>query len=331
MSVSSPPRELPRPLAAGVLLAFGASLVAVLVTPWCTRDRVHDPQSFVAALRAAAALQPGDTVLIHPPWRHDVLEAVRASGLLPPGSRASTALARRHGDPWPPLVVVADAALPLPRALDHHLGQAGPASVHAGVRVVRSSGGAGTSESASGTDLTAELARAAVEVRTPGASGTVITPCPWDAVRQRHVCRGLPEWMTVGMDTLLIGGRRERCVWAHPITGGELSVAFPPRALRGRLALDLAFSDGAADNRTGARVDAEVKVNGRTLGRLARLPGARGFASSTLDLEAAVAGEAGEASEVGVEIVIRTPNDGQRHTCFRLSVRPAASSAGAAP
>ena len=86
--------------AAFVVFAFALSLVAVVITPWCTRDRVHEPSMWVEAVRNCAAeasapgcamLARGDVVLVHPPWREDVARALRASGAVPAGALVTTA------------------------------------------------------------------------------------------------------------------------------------------------------------------------------------------------------------------------------------------------
>lgn len=310
-----------RPLAAAVLLAFASGLISVVVTPHCTQDRVEDPQAFVRAAQSMRdVVVPGDTVLVHPPWRHDVVRALNQPGVLPAGTQATLALGRRHGEPWPDLVLIADDALPLPRALEEHLHAAAPAHTRVveGVRVVRLGSGPLTGV----VDLAHFLAQARVEVRKPSASGPVVTPCPWDSARQRHVCAGLPEWMTVGLDTFTIGGRSERCVWAHPISHGEVVIAFPPQRLHDMLVLELAFTDGASDNPALAGVTAELRANGGLLGELVRPPGQRGFVQGAFTPP---------HSPTSVEVVLRTPNDAQRHTCFRLSARPSDRPSGPQP
>jgi hypothetical protein len=302
--------------AAAVLLAFAASFLVVFAAPRCTRDRVTDEAVWLEAMaraRDAGMITRGDVVLIHPPWREDVVAAAGAAGVLPPGARATAALAPRHGEPLPPLVLVMDAGLPLPRALRRRI-DATRRTASGGVEIVRlraDDGADGDGEGDGSIDLASSLSQARVEVRLPGREPV---PCRFSPIAQRHLCEGLPEWMFVGEQEHQVGGRRERCVWAHPVTGGEVAVRWERPTLLSGLSLSLALTDAAADNRAGAAVKAELRLGGRPIGEVTREPGRRGFAHKTF----AVGSEAAPA-EGALELVLSTPDDGQRHTCFRLT------------
>ncbi|MBI1948271.1 MAG: hypothetical protein HYS27_21465 [Deltaproteobacteria bacterium] len=292
--------------AALVLAAFVASLAWVALTPWCTRDRAS-ADDFVAAARAAAIAEipPGSLVLVHPPWRDDAVAAVRAAGVVADPAAVTSAFAPRHGEPWPPLVVLADAdASPLPRALrarledERRVGSVAVARTAPGVPL--GAGDAGT------RDLSDGLAAAEVEV----VRGAAVTRCSWSPVERRHRCPGMPEWVHVGVEELPVNGRAQRCTWAHPITDATLVVRFPAVPLQGALTLELALTDGAADNAALAPVRAALLVDGAPALELLQRPGRRGFTRGT-----AAAG----ARDAQVELRLTTPNDGQRHTCFRLT------------
>jgi hypothetical protein len=282
-------------------LVVGAFVIAVAVTvvqPFLQRDVAAS--AFTRALAARASLvQRGDTVLVHPPWRDDVVTALRASALVPASVTITEVIAPRHGDPLPSLVVVADEGWPLPRNLAARV--PADASAVEGVRVFRI-GGASSSSSTSGLDD----GRARVHVET--AAGTRIE-CPWLPARRRHVCNGLPEWMTVGDDTLLVQGRRERCTWAHPITGGVVVVDYgvvdvPPTGLT----LSAALTDAAADNPAGAAVTVSALLDDDE--RSVTVQHERGFQ----DVHVAAPAVRGR-----LQVRVTTANDGQRHTCYRLA------------
>jgi hypothetical protein len=162
---------------------------------------------------------------------------------------------------------------------------------------------------APGRDLSERIAEARVSVDD--------VQCPWSASQQRHVCEGLPEWMYVGVQDLPVGGSTQRCVWAHPKTDSTLRIEFPNVALLDELQLDLAITDPAATNTQAAPVRAQLFVDDVMKTLLVRDPGKRGFATTSVRTQQ-------KTSTVRLDIT--TPNDGQRHTCFRLTAAAAASS-----
>lgn len=296
-----------RARAAVVLAAFVASLAWVVVTPWCTRDGATTEEYVAAARTLGDDLPAGGIVLVHPPWRDDAVAAIRAANIGPPSSAVTTALSPRHGDPLPPLVaLVDDAAPPLPRALR---ARRTSERVLGAVRVV-SFEAAATERAA--RDLSDALAFAEVSVERADAT----VRCAWSPMARRHVCPDLPEWMHVGVEELRIGGRPQRCTWAHPMNDAVVVVRFPSLHLTGALTLELALTDGAADNAGLAPVRAAVLVDERAVLELEKPPGSRGFVRAT--------SPTGATRDAAVEIRVTTPSDGQRHACFRLT-------SGAAP
>ncbi len=283
--------------------AFAASLLVVLLTPLCTRDRIPDRAAWVDAVSHSDLIRPGDVVLVHPPWRDDVATALRANGTLPRGAVATVALSPRHGDALPPLVVVTDGSAPLPALFDDLLE---PAVERGGIRIARVHPRTGD---AGGRSLLDGLRDAHVELR----SSDDVIPCPWDALAERHVCVGQPEWQHVGTAELPVAGAQVTCAWAHPKTGAVLSIRFEHAALLDALDLSLALTDGAADNKSAAAVTAALLVDDVEVATVTKKPGARGFVKTSA---ATVAGEH------AVEVRITTPNDGQRHTCFLLDTFP---------
>jgi len=124
-----------------VVAAFALSLFVVALTPWWTSDGVRDPAAFVAALEASRELvRPGDRVVVHPPWRDDVVAAIERARIVPDGVVVSTAFAPKHGARVPPLVIVRDVGAPgLSRALRAVLDEAS-ARRTGDVEVVRAGG-----------------------------------------------------------------------------------------------------------------------------------------------------------------------------------------------
>jgi hypothetical protein len=256
-------------------------------------------------VKNSALIQPGDRVLIHPPWRDDVVSEAITRLRLPPGATVSEAFTRASDGPWPPLVVIAVGNAPLPKRIEERRLSLGVEVVAVGdTRIFRLP--------AAQNEGGLNIATAAVSVEATGRR----VQCPWNAQRRRHVCPGLPQWMTVGEDTLQIGGRGERCFWSHPISGGRVVVDFGIIDVSAGLDFAAALSDGAVDNRSGAAVDFELIINDSVAARL-KAHRRKGFQRASVD--GSVAGNG--APSARVKVVVSTDNDGQRHACFRLATR----------
>jgi len=291
----------PRPRDVAVIVAFGVALIATVVSPWWGRDRLGAADVGGGARGLLPGLvQPGDTVLVHPPWRDDVVAALRAPGALPlpAGVVVTEAFTRRHGDPWPSLVVVAEGVHPWPASLENRRVALGvDVTERAGLRVFRLPGDVAPRD-------VVDVGRATVRVER--GDGSVVA-CPWDTERRRHVCRGLGPWMTVGAETMQIAGQKAGCTWSHPITGGRLVVDYGRVDLASAVAFEAALSDVAADNTQGAPVTFTVRVD--DVARTLTVHRARGFAR--LDLPA--------TGTAHVVVEVATSHDGQRHACHRFN------------
>lgn len=287
-----------------VIVAFGVALLITALTPWWGRDRLS-AGAVVDAARAAlpALVQPGDTILVHPPWRDDVVAALRAPDgvVLPAGVGITEAFTRRHGDPWPALVVLAEGVQPWPASLEARRVSLGVDVVEVGgLRLFRLPGDAAP--------------RGAVEVsnarvRVERGDGSVVV-CPWAPARRRHVCRGLGPWMTVGHETMQIAGRKVDCVWSHPISGGRLIIDYGRVDLSGGLTFEAALSDVAAGNPQGAAVIFTVRVDDSA--RTVTVHRGRGFSPLALP----------DSGVARVVVEVATANDGQRHVCHRFTAPP---------
>lgn len=292
-----------RAVALVVVTAFVASLVISLLSPLLAADGVVGTEPFVEALRARASeLRPGDRVLVHPPWRDDVVEAIERAAVLPAGVEATTALSPRHGEALRRVLVLADPSAPLPRSLKRALAGE-PRGRVAGVDVTLLASGA-----ASGSHrLDERLAEARVYVVTADDRRV---DCRYSASAGRHVCPGLPEWMYVGPYTVVAAGRSHECVWSHPTTKGRVVTRFEDVRLPEAFALSHGLSDNAARNPRGAKVTVTLKVDGVEIGRAVHEN--RG----SFDRERFAVPKPGGTGDVEVEVT--TPDDGMRHFCWSL-------------
>jgi hypothetical protein len=296
------------------VVVCGLALALTLLQPWWGRDRV-DADVVVAAIdRHRELIQPGDLVLVHPPWRDDVVELARRSLTLPPGAHISEAFTRRSTDAWPAITVVAEGVHPWPAAIEARRRASHAAIIDDGtVRFFRlpadpaatSTVGAKVGTTA-GTTAGTDLIPTRVEVSDAAGART---DCPWDSRARRHVCTGLAAWMTVGADTLVVNGRNEACTWAHPISGGRVVIDFDTVDVSHGLHLQAALSDAAVDNPDGAAVNYALVVDDVPSAQPLVVHRRRGFQSM---------GVPPRAGTARVQLIVSTEHDGQRHTCFRL-------------
>ncbi len=300
-----------RPGAIAAVGAFATSLGVVVLKPFCTSDGVAGTAPFVAAVaRVAPQLAPGTKILIHPPWRDDVVTALDAPGALPPGVSATVVLNPKHGDDPGRVVVVRDTGAPgLPSSIEARFDEA-TATVQDGVEVVFLTGASSTPASAKpaparGGSLAASLLPdAIVEVTT--SDGRRVR-CGWDPQQRRHICPGLPDWMYVGEAAQQIGGRDTKCVWSHPTTGGTVETRFPHVDASKGLTLSVALSDSAS--MSGAPVTTVATLNGAAAARVATPIGTVGFTKAVI---------APGPADAELVLAVTTTNDGARHFCWTL-------------
>lgn len=288
------------------LLALVSGLVISLVQPLLPRDGVSGTAPFVDAVRAKAGeLKAGDVVLVHPPWRDDVVTAVEEAGVLPKGAQATVALALPHGqDPGRVLLVRDPGAPSLPRARRR---QASDLQRVGDVDVGWLTSTKGEAAASDASDLGAQIALARVHVEKPDGS---LVKCTFDDGRDRHICPGLSSWMYVGVESVMVGGDPSRCIWSHPITDGKVVVRYDDVSLGDELRFTHALSDTAASNARGAPVTAELFVDGKSLGKSVRTS-ATGWQKKTFRVPS--------PGRAAVTLEITTKNDGARHYCWKLS------------
>jgi hypothetical protein len=283
-----------RAVALVVVVLFGAAVARGVYCEFVDDDA--PAADYVAAL-AGVALSPRDTLLVHPPWRTDVVAALRSTT-----ATATEAFAPKHGERWPPLVLVRDRGHVLPAVFATRPQQR--LAVSGDVEVVRVGDARGSADAAHDAF---DLAGADVFVDVDGDR----VPCPWVPAEQHHVCTGLPQWMKVGEESLTIAGKSERCIWAHPKTGATLVIDYGVVDVGKGVDVDVALSDVAADNRAGKGVEVDVAV-GDAVGRVS-VAGKRGFVRTRV---------AASVPEARLTLRLTTPNDGQRHLCYRVARVP---------
>jgi hypothetical protein len=281
-----------------VVVAFASSVLLSLLQPVCGRDRLSASDVAAIVSRHTDLVKAGDLVVIHPPWRDDIVE--KTAPLLPQHT-VTEAFTRNQGDPWPALVVVAEGVHPWPAALEaERHKQHAPLVEDGGVRFFR----------LAASDVVSTVALAKAKVSVVDAAGTT-TACAWQAAQKAHQCPGLPAWMHVGDEDLPVDGRRQRCTWAHPTTNGRVVIDYGVVDVSRGLRLDAALTDTAARNPQGAPVTVSVEFE---------RDGARDVHDVTVQTKPGFVGITIPPAPAGtrVSVVVTTPNDGQRHTCFRL-------------
>lgn len=157
-------------------------------------------------------------------------------------------------------------------------------------------------------DAREELAGAHVSMRAEGQT----TPCPKRG--DRHECG--QEWNRVSPETLFIGGGHRPCIWAHPVSGKLLTIAFPAARIGEELVIRAGLT-GEAVLMGGSPVTLLAYLGERELGALV-VPNDFGWFGLRVKTGAAP-GETGPLT-----FRITAPHDGMRHFCFRAETRAAA-------
>ena len=120
----------------------------------------------------------------------------------------------------------------------------------------------------------------------------------------RHSC-GAKGWQYVGDKEMKIAGKRERCVWAHPIAGATTSIHYPSVVSSEGAPRAIAFGLADKVSRKGGPVDVDVTFGGETTRHVH--PARRGWTRFSL----------GEGSGP-LTLAISAEKTGQRHFCFRI-------------
>lgn len=318
----------PRALSSGTAGAqaaaalFLASCALALGSPVCTRNAPVSEHALAQVAQAAASLAPGALVLVHPPWRTDVADALRSQVAPHP---VGLALPVGAAEGLTPLMLVSVPHAPPPGATARwrpdrvqqvedltlsFFGGTGQPRAARQPQAQAQAQAASASPPPGNATWSARQALAQAKVDVVGKDGTV-HPCNrWDAGQRRWACPGMNEWNWVGPTVLPVGGVAQTCLWMHPVTGAALVVQFPAVAA-GTLTVGHGLADGAAANPQGQPLDVVVTAGAQRLAF--RHDNAPGWRQHQLAVE---------APGTALRVEITTPHDGARHFCMSLAVVP---------
>lgn len=270
-----------------------------LLTPSLAAPSQGAPvRSFVTALDSVVPfLHAGDTILIHPPWRTDVVAALEALPNLPPQVRITpvfnptyqksnpnelpehlVVLADIHNADLPyglvrrvdtPSVTLVDEIAVYTHNLDKTAGKAGKTDPlwslwqnHDAWRVRLLDG-----QTESPAEPSAELpAKPSVNTPTDKQQPAGVI-CDYRPTTNKNMgkfaCTAAP-WLYIGPTNINVAQRQMRCLWAHPPKTGSLSVEITldeaTKQKYPNVVFNLALSDQAATNKEGGTVVAHVKT-----------------------------------------------------------------------
>lgn len=165
-------------------------------------------------------------------------------------------------------------------------------------------------------DFVRALPRATVTTTREGQP----RPCPWLRAAKgigggRFRCDPRQDWHHVGVEVLDDLDRRPHlAVWAHPVRGGVLSIAFDDVPIGDRLAGHTGLRYEAAKRRTGGPVHLRVHVAEQTYGPFVERD-ADSWKAFSVDTRAL----AGRRASVRFEVTARDP--AMRHFYFSADTR----------
>ena len=162
-------------------------------------------------------------------------------------------------------------------------------------------------------DLYTDIERAKMRIERP--AGKVVSECTRTRAQGGRGCPGEADWLHLDRRELVIDGKKQTCVWAHPTTGGVIVFELPAMDIPAPGAsLWLKVSAGLTDDSVkstpdGAHVDTVIKQKNKILGRI-RTPNRVGI------YDRSVAIEGGEKTTLR----IISPKDGRRHHYINASI-----------
>ena len=244
-------------------------------------------------------LKPGDIVLIHPPWRHDVIEDLHANIqnstmstlVLPTGPVITGRVFVLKDKQAPPLSKrVAQMTSIEPVQLVDEI------EIHS----LKST----LTESALNFVSTLPLAKVEV-LKENGAA----IQCKWQNTKRRFTCPGMPNWVYVGPHRMKSGKTQKDCIWSHPAKNATLKIAFPNPPPNSQIRFEHALSTNAIRSDNRSPVIATLFADETKMKRLSR-GNQSGFASTTFDLP--------KKPIQNLTLEITAQKDGARHYCFNL-------------
>ncbi len=149
------------------------------------------------------------------------------------------------------------------------------------------------------------------DARVTVARGADRKECTW---RDKKWACAPSSWEYVGQTILDVDDNPRRCLWAHPVTGGIVTIEYSNVTLSRRIVGNHGLTAAAARVPDGMPVTLEVEIDGREMHRSTNL-NKKGWNRFEVDT-AAYAG-----TPHTVTFKITTPRDGMRHYCFTADVR----------
>ncbi len=294
-----------RGLLGGALLLL--ALLVTLAVQLFSTDTVVPDADLAAAAKLLSEQGSGQVVVVHPPWREDLVAALR--GHLPDRD-IRLAAPVRDGLPTGQLALVEAGWSPGPGAFS---GLRPLASQQVGSLALSfyDAGGAATAAKAQGgrSLLLDDLKK--LQARFERGSQTIVCD-QFDPAGPRYDCPPLPEWNHIAATTQTLAGKPQRCLWAHPLTDGTLVIEAPwPRGAR-ELAVYHGLSDHAAAASAGKPVTLEVLADAQPLKRYVQ-QNQQGYTRHLLQVDP-------DSDAPHLVLMVTPPSDGARHFCIDLRV-----------
>lgn len=247
---------------------------------------------------------PQDMVLIHPPWREDVVKILtdlphsqwNVRTTLPTGHWAMgkiVLLKDRNGPPLSRRILNMNrtSKTGISSEIDIQFLQIAHLDEH--------------------VDFMKLLPTASVEVQSDKGK---VTKCKWQNKTRRHICPGLPNWIYVGPHEMSSGNKTKTCIWSHPAKNGTLSISFPNPPIQKILEFEHALSSNAVRSQNKSPVTVDIYLDQNVLKKLSRNNRVGFQASKILTPLTTVK---------ILELKIRAKKDGARHYCFNLRTKNA--------
>lgn len=161
-------------------------------------------------------------------------------------------------------------------------------------------------------DLVESLRPGVLRIERP--RGQLVSTCTTPRAEGGFSCPGQPDWLYAAPRQLRIDGKDQRCVWAHPTTGGAvvfllqgLPAPTPGHVLK--VEVRSALTDEAVRlTGDGASISTRIVQQGRSLGRVVRT-NSMGWSTGSYPI-----------GPGPVRIEVTAPRDGRRHHCLDVQV-----------
>jgi len=245
-----------------------------------------------------------DIVFIHPPWRQDIVSALRSQQDDGAYQTITTVLPSTAGIFGRVLVLADTAAPPLSWRVRQMFSQKEGQEID-GIAIQFLKGKPNTT----GTNFINLLSTAQVSVTS--AKGKTTT-CKWQRNKQKFKCPKHPNWVYVGPHVAKTKGKEKQCIWGHPVSKGKVQIRFAKPPLQSQLIFEHGFSDSAIRSNNKSPVTTTILRDGQKLRSLtkARTPG---FSRSSFIIDS--------PNTQTLDVIIQAENDGAAHYCFNLKTQ----------